>query len=178
YWSGETAPAGRHSTVRLLWSDDALHVRFDAAQAEPFVISDSPDRTAKTPGLWDRDVCEIFIAPNSGEPRKYYEFEVAPTGEWVDLFVDNSGPERKTDTDYSSGMMTAAGVFPGKVVMAMRIDFSALGGPPEAGERWLGNLYRCVGRDPGRGYLAYNPTETPEPNFHVPEKFVEFEFKS
>jgi hypothetical protein len=47
---------------------------------------------------------------------------------------------------------------------------------PKSGDVWLGNLLRCVGRDPDRGYLAWQPTMTEKPNFHVPEKFGEFEF--
>jgi hypothetical protein len=33
------------------------------------------------------------------------------------------------------------------------------------------NLCRCVGEDPDRGYLAWRPTHTAEPNFHVPTAF-------
>src|SRR5205085_893283 len=62
YWSGEAAPAGRAFRARLLWSDNALYVRFEANQDEPLVVSEKPDLSQKVRGLWDRDVCEIFIA--------------------------------------------------------------------------------------------------------------------
>src|SRR6266700_1132310 len=88
FWSGENAPAGRRVKARLLWSDTALYVRFEAAQKEPLIVSDTPNISAKTLKLWDRDVCEIFIAPDKIEARKYFEFEIAPTGEWVDLAID------------------------------------------------------------------------------------------
>ena len=64
YWSGVVAPEGRHFKAQLLWSDAAIYVRFEANQNEPLVVNDKPDLTAKTNGLWDRDVCEIFIAPD------------------------------------------------------------------------------------------------------------------
>ena len=54
-------------------------------QYDPLVMSDDPNLASKTLGLWDRDVVEIFIAPDVNEPRRYYEFEAAPNGEWVDL---------------------------------------------------------------------------------------------
>ncbi|HTH50637.1 MAG TPA: carbohydrate-binding family 9-like protein, partial [Pyrinomonadaceae bacterium] len=108
YWSGDKAPATRAFEARLLWSDDSLYVRFDAAQHEPLVVSDKPDRTKKSRGLWDRDVCEIFIAPNRSEPTKYFEFEVAPTGEWIDLGIEVTPEKRITDWDYASGMTAAA----------------------------------------------------------------------
>src|SRR3954447_23823617 len=83
YWSGKPAPSGRQFKAKLLWSNTALYVRFEATQAEPLVVADNPDLTKKTMGLWERDVCEIFIAPDRSLPRHYFEFEVAPTGEWV-----------------------------------------------------------------------------------------------
>src|SRR5437016_3719241 len=59
YWSGEEAPKGRYFKARLLWSDTALYVRFEAAQTEPLIVSEKPDLSKKVKGLWDRDVCEI-----------------------------------------------------------------------------------------------------------------------
>ena len=87
YWSGKAAAAGREFSVRLLWSDTALYVRFDAFQNEPLVVSERPDLTQKVIGLWDLDVCEIFIAPDKNNRDKYFEFEIAPSGEWIDLGV-------------------------------------------------------------------------------------------
>jgi hypothetical protein len=178
YWSGAVAPEGRRFTARLLWSDTALYIRFEAAQGEPLVISDKPDRSKKVMGLWDRDVCEIFVAPDASEPRKYFEFEVAPTGEWLDVALDLTSGTRKSDWGYSSGMGSFARVESDKVVMAMKIPWKAFGKTPKAGDIWLGNILRCVGKDPGRGYLAWQPTMTPKPAFHVPEKFGEFKFVS
>lgn len=176
YWSGKPAPAERQFKARLLWSDTALYVRFEANQSEPLVVSEHPDLTKKIRGLWDRDVCEIFIAPNKNDGNKYFEFEIAPTGEWIDLGIEVTSTERKTDWDYASGMTSAAKIGPGKVVMAITIPWAALGGKPKTGDVWLGNLFRCVGKDPTRGYLSWQPTETKEPSFHVPSRFGEFEF--
>src|SRR5687768_10311160 len=38
YWSGKTAPPGRHFKSKLLWSDTGLYIRFEAEQREPLVI--------------------------------------------------------------------------------------------------------------------------------------------
>ncbi|MGB7068572.1 MAG: carbohydrate-binding family 9-like protein [Pyrinomonadaceae bacterium] len=176
YWSGKTAPKSRHFAARLLWSKTALYVRFEAIQAEPLVVIDKPDLTKKAMDLWDRDVCEIFLATDRGEPRKYFEFEVAPTGEWLDVALDLNGGTRVSNWDYTSGMETFARVETNKLVMAMKIPWTAFEKTPKAGDVWLGNLFRCVGKDPGRGYLAWQPTLTNEPDFHVPEKFGEFVF--
>jgi hypothetical protein len=176
YWSGENAPRGRHAKARLLWSETALYVRFEANQAEPLIISETPNLETKTRGLWDRDVCEIFVAPEQEEPRKYFEFEIAPTGEWIDLAIHQLPERRETDFEYDSGMRSAARIEKDKVLMAIKIEFKAFGKTPEANDVWRGNLFRCVGAGETRGYLAWQPTGTPQPAFHVPEAFGEFEF--
>ncbi len=176
YWSGSEAPTGRHFSFRMLWSAENLYVHFTANIGEPLVVSEKPDLSKKTLGLWDSDVCEIFIAPDSAQPKKYFEFEVAPTGEWLDVALDSTGGERISDWNYQSGMETAARIEKGRVVMAIKIPFAAFGKTPKSGDVWLGNLFRCVGKDPTRGYLSWSPTMTETPNFHVPEAFGEFRF--
>lgn len=176
YWSGENAPKDRHFKAKLLWSDAAVYVRFEANQNEPLIVSEKPNLTTKTKGLWDRDVCEIFLAPDKAEFRKYFEFEIAPNGEWIDLGIHQKPDERITDWDYMSGMKSAALIEKDKITMAIKIEWSAFGKTPKAGDVWLGNIFRCVGVGKTRGYLAWSPTETKEPGFHVPEKFGEFEF--
>jgi hypothetical protein len=176
YWSGESAPNGRHFSAQLLWSDKALYVRFQAAQHEPLIISDTPDLSQKSIGLWDHDVCEIFVAPDANRPEKYFEFEVAPTGEWLDVALEVSADGRKADWEYHSGMTVASRVETDRVISSIHIPWSAFGRTPQTGDEWRGNLYRCVSKDPTRGYLAWQPTHTPEPSFHVPSKFGRFIF--
>ncbi|HYP54639.1 MAG TPA: carbohydrate-binding family 9-like protein [Pyrinomonadaceae bacterium] len=198
YWSGEPAPAGRHAEARLLWTTDALSARFVCRQAEPYVVSDAPRLDAKTVGLWERDVCEVFLAPDARRPEHYFEFEAAPTGEWLDLELLQLAERRDTNWDYRSGVTVAASRAEDSYTVALRVPWSALTDAgsaasltkdaseslvkdsthgddarhaPRAGDIWRVNLYRCVGAGPGRGYLAWRPTETPQPNFHVPRKF-------
>ncbi len=176
YWSGVKAPAGRHFTARLIWSDAALFVRFEADRSEPLIVSDKPILTSKTLGLWDRDVYEIFVAPNKNARNTYFEFEIAPTGEWIDLGITLTPKKRLTDLNYSSGMTSSAHIDKEKVVMAIRVEWKAFGKVPKAKDVWLGNILRCVGKDPTRGYLSWQATKTNRPSFHVPSKFGEFEF--
>ncbi|HEX8071608.1 MAG TPA: carbohydrate-binding family 9-like protein [Pyrinomonadaceae bacterium] len=177
YWSGAEAPPARQAEAGLLWSDEALYVRFDARQGEPPVVSDKPKVDQKTIGLWERDVCELFVAPDARAPEHYFEFEVAPTGEWLDLKLHQLPDRRETVWDYHSGATFAARATKDGSTLAMRIPWAALGGRPAPGARWRANLYRCVGAGPTRGYLAWQPTLTPEPNFHVPQRFGWLEFK-
>jgi hypothetical protein len=171
YWSGEAAPESRHAEARLLWSDKALHIRFVCYQAEPLIANHNPQTEKKTMGLWDRDVCEIFIAPDAHVVERYFEFEVAPTGEWLDAAIDLTSGTRESDWKFNSRMTTAAKIEKDRVTTAMRIPWNQWLHQPQQGERWRVNLFRCVGRDPNRGYLAWQPTRTPEPLFHVPKAF-------
>lgn len=180
YWSGEPAPFGRQAEARILWSKKALHLRFVCHQAEPLVINDKPQTEKKTMGLWERDVCEIFIAPDANVIERYFEFEAAPTGEWLDVAIHWSPANRESDWQFRSGMSCAglrmitkggAGKDLELVWIAMRIPWNHWIHQPQPGERWRVNLFRCVGKGPDRGYLAWQPTRTPRPSFHVPQVF-------
>ena len=171
YWSGASAPLHRHAEARLLWSSSALYARFVCPQEEPLVISSTPQTDTKTLGLWDRDVCEVFLAPNPSAPNHYFEFEAAPTGEWVDLEIQKSGDRRETNAAFHSGMSASASVRPQLVLVVLRIPWSESLPAPKSGERWRINLFRCIGKDPDRGYVTWRPTYTPEPSFHAPEAF-------
>lgn len=177
YWSGQRAPAERHAEARMLWSREALSVRFICQQHEPLVVSQRPQTASKTMGLWDRDVCEIFIAPDARRPEHYFEFEAAPTGEWIDLAIEWRPRARRTDWEFHSGMTNGARIGQGFVTMTIRVPWQALGGPPKAGERWRANLFRILGAGETRGYLAWQPTRTKKPNFHVPKAFGWIAFK-
>jgi Carbohydrate-binding family 9 len=174
-WSGEDAPTSRHAEVRIIWSAVSLQVRFVCRQAEPLIVSKNPQLDQKSIGLWERDVCEIFIAPNPEQPENYFEFEVAPTGEWLDLGIRVTAKGRETDWDYYSGMTAAHRVARDQVMLMMCIPWSAAIPRPNPGDVWRINLFRCVGVGNER-YLAWQPTYTPEPYFHLPQCFGQLEF--
>jgi len=175
-WSGAPAPVERHAEVRICWSAAALHVRFVCNQHEPLVVDENPKTDRKTLGLWDRDVCEIFVAPNPEEPSRYFEFNAAPTGEWVDLGILVKPAGRETDWDFESGMKAAARIEESVVRVAMTLPWSTSLPKPNPQDLWRVNLFRCVGPESPHRYLAWRPTRTPEPNFHVPEAFGSLRF--
>jgi Carbohydrate family 9 binding domain-like len=170
-WSGESAPPERHAEARLCWSDAGLHVRFLCNQHEAPVITPKPNTATKTLGLWDRDVCEIFVAPDPNNTSSYYEFEAAPSGEWVDLAITITPSGRETEWDYASGMEAAAAIGDIRVTVGMTIPWSERIPRPMSGVLWRVNLFRCVGPEEPARYLAWRPTRAPEPAFHVPEAF-------
>lgn len=170
-WSGERGAATREAEARICWSNEALHVRFVGAQQEPLVVSPNPVTDKKTLGLWDRDVCEIFVAPDTTNRSRYFEFEAAPTGEWVDLAITLTPSGRETDWEFASGFTTAAKVEQERLFVGMRIPWSEVLPKPKPGDVWGVNVFRCAGPESPDRYLAWQPTHTPEPNFHVPKSF-------
>jgi hypothetical protein len=174
-WSGEEAPVSRHAEARIIWTEESLVVRFICRQEEPLTVNSNPRFDKKTIRLWDKDVCEIFVAPDVRAPQRYFEFEAAPTGEWVDLAINFTPAGRETDFEFLSGMTVAALVSDGQMMIAMSIPWSASIPKPKPGDVWRVNLFRCVGVGNER-YLAWQPTLTAEPNFHVPEVFGWLDF--
>jgi len=171
YWSGEKASPHRQATARVLWNDQGLFVLFHCMQREELVVEKSPQTSCKVIGLWDRDVCETFLARGSATPSRYFEFEAAPTGEWLDIKIHLTEQGRECDWEFTSGMSVQAKVEADRVLILMFIPWSAEIPKPAAEDVWRVNFYRCIGRDEDRGYLAWQPTFSPEPNFHVPEAF-------
>lgn len=170
-WRGEPAESQRHFKCQLAWNEAALFIRFLAERSDECVINRNPILDSKTLGLWDRDVCEIFLAPDIENCFKYFEFEIAPTGEWVDLAIEIIEGDRKTDSGFCSGAIFEALSLPHADVMSISIPWVAVGVSPTSGFIFRGNIFRCTGSDPGRGYLALWPTRTELPNFHVPSAF-------
>lgn len=177
YWSGDEAPAGRYLEARLLWSQSALCVRFVCRQTEPLIVSSEAQVERKTLGLWDRDVCEIFVVPDRQHPEHYLEFEASPAGEWLDLAIHKTRDGRDTDWDFCSGMAAGARINDDSVTIAIIIPWGAFSKRPNEGDRWRMNLTRCVGAGESRGYLAWRPTHTERPDFHAPEAFGDVIFK-
>ncbi len=177
YWSGVAAKNARNAKARLVWSENAFYIQFEGNQKEPLIVSNKPNIIEKSQKLWERDVFEIFVAPGTDKAESYFEFEVAPTSEWLDVKLEIlPGGGRKPNFNYNSGMKVGAKILDNKVLAAVKIQWQAFGKKPQNGEVWRGNLFRCIGSGAARGYLAWQPTLTETPNFHVPEAFGEFEF--
>jgi alpha-galactosidase len=175
-WRGEPAPAELKTSARLLWTDEEIFIGYTCSFTE-MDIDDEYSPAVERYGLWDRDVCEIFVrSPLEPAPTSYLEFEVAPTGQWCDLRVDRA--QMTHDWEWKSGMRTAGEINHQKKEwrVLMALPFSCFGIAPEAGGEWAANLFRVSWLNGERIYLAYSPTGTERPNYHVPERFVTLRF--
>ena len=166
-WQGMNADPARETEVRMLWAPETLYLRFDARYRTMTVFPDG-DVGGRRDHLWDRDVCEVFLQPDAKEIRRYKEFEIAPNGFWIDLDIGpgakhdlQSGLRRRVKTDEAAKRWDALLALPMKSLVE-RFDRSV---------EWRVNFYRVEGPSEPRFYSAWQPTRTPQPNFHVPEAF-------
>ena len=171
-WQGKNVDPERETEVRVLWSRHCLYIRFDCRYRELFLFEDS-DPNGRRDHLWNRDVAEAFLQPDPSRERSYREFEVSPNGMWVDLDIFpggradlKSGLQRSVVVDEKSRTWTAELALPMKS-LTTKFDPSAV---------WRVNFYRVEGTKEPRAYLAWQPTHTPQPNFHVPEAFGTLRF--
>jgi alpha-galactosidase len=166
-WQGKNADAQRETRVRLLWNKEYLFLRFEARYRGITIFSDA-EPSGRRDGLWDRDVCEVFLQPPCCAARAYKEIEVAPNGFWIDLEIAprekrdlQSGLLRRVNIDEAQKQWHAVLALPMKRLVA-RFEMPAV---------WRVNFFRVEGAAEPRFYSAWRPTNTPEPNFHVPEAF-------
>jgi hypothetical protein len=160
--------------VRAFWTNSDLYVLFISPYTELNLwlpADNSKDRL----NLWDRDVVEFFLGDDWRNIRHYREFEIAPTGDWVDLAIDldhdsygaewNSGWQRQARIDEKGKVWYAAARVPLSSVSDLRV---------KEGTKWRANLYRIdgLGADPQRHFMCWQQTcvVNRDPN-HVPEHF-------
>ena len=171
-WQGKHPDAERETRVRVLWSAQTLYLRFECRYRELFLFEDS-DPNGRRDQLWDRDVAEAFLQPDPSRERSYKEFEVSPNGMWIDLDIFLGG-----HADLKSGMTRS--VFLDKKghrwTAEMAIPIQALTPNFDPNAVWRANFYRVEGTKEPRTYFAWQPTGTPQPNFHVPSAFGRLRF--
>eukprot|EP00456_Euglypha_rotunda_P042220 TRINITY_DN328_c0_g1_i9.p1 TRINITY_DN328_c0_g1~~TRINITY_DN328_c0_g1_i9.p1 ORF type:complete len:534 (+),score=126.39 TRINITY_DN328_c0_g1_i9:179-1603(+) len=170
YQSGDSSARPHLSTpVRILCSDKYLYLGYECPFTKLNIFT--PSQKEERIGLWDNDVVEVFIAPDPNAPKRYLEFEWAPTGESLDLKVDL--PEK--DFAWTAWAESAVTVDDSANIwrVEVRIPLAALSDQvPQRGTRWRINLFRHDREN--RAGLAFSPTLTG--TFHTPDRFGWLEF--
>lgn len=160
--------------VRGFWTDSDLYLLF-VSPYKALNLWLPADTSKDRLNLWDRDVVEFFLGDDWRNIRHYREFEIAPTGDWVDLAIDldhdsygaewNSGWQRQGRIDEKNHVWYAAARVPLSSVSDIKV---------KAGTKWRLNLYRIdgLGPDSERHFMCWQETcvVNRDPN-HVPEHF-------
>jgi alpha-galactosidase len=171
-WQGTNSDEERETEVRVLWSSQTLYLRFQCRYRELFLFEDS-DSNGRRDHLWDRDVAEAFLQPDPARERYYREFEVSPNGMWIDLDIFPGGL-----ADLKSGLQGSVFLDKNERRWAaeLAIPIKALTSNFDPKAVWRANFYRVEGTEEPRAYLAWRPTGTPKPDFHVPAAFGRLRF--
>ncbi len=125
--------------------------------------------------LWNRDVVEVFINPTPERVNHYFEFEVAPNNQWIDLEIDKDKTPFN-DAGWDSHFKHAARIDRANHVwtVEMGIPFAAMGvrEVPQGGAEWRLNFYRADGQGDSsqRRFLCWSPIPEGK-TFHVPTRF-------
>ncbi len=152
----ELAPPTRAAEDSAQRSSAPLVVRIDA----PFFGDPAPaGRAGVCDGLWDYEVCEIFLV---GSDNQYLELEFGPHGHYLALLLN--GPRNVLSRDnclqYRSeihgGRWSGHAVVPAGLV-------------PDPIHRL--NLFAIHGTDADRRYLAWSAVPGNQPDFHQPQSF-------
>jgi Carbohydrate family 9 binding domain-like len=171
-WQGQNADPGLETEVRVLWSPEMLYLRFVCRYRDLFVFEDS-DPNGRRDRLWERDVAEAFLQPPPAVGKNYKEFEVAPNGMWIDLDISPSGlADLKSRLTRSVHLDETKQIW----IAELAIPMYALACEFDPSRPWCANFYRVEGRIEPRKYMAWQHTNTPQPNFHVPERFGRLKF--
>jgi alpha-galactosidase len=172
-WQGKNLDPERQTEVRLLWTPQTLYLRFECRYRELFVFPDA-DPDGRRFELWDRDVAEAFLQPDPSRLRYYKEFEVAPNGFWVDIDV---APEHPL-ANLKSGLTRSVWLDEGNHTWAAELAIPIRSLTPKFDPQavWRANFYRVEGPKEPRAYFAWQPTNSPQPNFHVPSAFGSLRF--
>jgi predicted TIM-barrel fold metal-dependent hydrolase len=159
------------TTVRALWSAEALYLAFNCPFTE-LTTFQPPQFERKRYGsedgksLWDRDVVEAFINADPGDLRHYSEYEVAPTNERLDLMLHLPDRDFAWNSQFHSAIHIDEKAK--RWTCEVRIPLKSLtDAKPESGTRWRLNLFRCDRAN--KAALCWNPTLTD--TFHTPERF-------
>jgi Carbohydrate family 9 binding domain-like len=160
--------------VASRWTQDHLYLAF-WCRYESLNIFQGENPDAERWQLWDKDVVEAFIGPDPERPSHYYEFEVAPNNQWIDLEINlekhpfndphwNSGFEHATRVNAARHIWTTEWRIPITVLSTARVRIDSA---------WRVNFYRADGAGPDRRDMSWGalPRNLPENSFHQPDSF-------
>ena len=171
--SGRRAYPEARTRAAVVWTKTAVYFAFSCRYVS---VNSYQDENADKERweLWNRDVVEVFLNPGPERVNHYYEYEVAPNNQWIDLEIDKDKTPFN-DASWDSHFLHATHVDAATHVWTceMRIPVAAMGvGAMPPGRDWRVNLYRAdgPGDDSHRRFMSWS-TIPEGTTFHVPTRF-------
>jgi len=171
--SGQHDLPSAATRVAAAWTADFVYFAF-WCKYDSLNVYEGEDISRERWELWNRDVAEVFLNPQPENISHYYEFEVAPNNQWIDLEIEKK-KDPFNDASWNSGFEHATSIDTGKHVwsLELRIPLVALKvNSIRPGTIWRVNFFRAAGSggDKNRMFLAWSSIPNGE-SFHVPSRF-------
>jgi Carbohydrate family 9 binding domain-like len=164
--------------VAARWTATQLYFAFRCRFSTLNVYADE-DTAKEKWELWNRDVVEVFINPQPGHVNHYYEFEVSPNNQWIDLEIDKDKTPFN-DPGWNSGFLHSTRIDAAHQLWLceMRIPVGPMGVEEiRGGAEWRINFYRADGPGEGPSRRLMSWSTIPEGRtFHVPTRFAIIRF--
>jgi hypothetical protein len=119
-------------------------------------------------GLWEWDVVELFVSCSSSR-LPYYEFEVSPLGQFLELEILE--PRKTVNRDFESGLthlVRRSGPNEWEAEIGIPLDRLGWNGDPKTVS---GNAYAILGPKESRTYWSLFLEQQEKPDFHLPQLF-------
>jgi len=176
--SGKSTYPSAATRVALAWSENSLYLAF-WCKYDSLNVYEGEDIRKERWELWNRDVAEVFLNPQPENISHYYEFEVAPNNQWIDLEIEKK-KDPFNDASWNSGFEHATRIDPGRHVWTaeLRIPLSSMKVESiQPGAIWRANFFRAAGPggDQQRMFLAWSSIPQGK-TFHVPSRFGILQF--
>jgi len=171
--SGKAKHPEQATRIASLWTDKYIYFAF-SCKYDALNVFEGEDIAKERWELWNRDVAEVFLNPQPERQLHYYEFEVAPNNQWIDLQITR-GEKPNHDASWNSGFEHATRIDTKNHVWTaeMRIPLASMGiAEVKPGTEWRANFFRAAGKgaDTERKFLAWS-TIPEGATFHVPSRF-------
>lgn len=171
--SGKTNYSDQATMVASVWTDQYIYFAF-SCKYDILNVFEGEDTSKERWELWNRDVAEVFLNPQPERQLHYYEFEVAPNNQWIDLEITRS-EKPNHDASWNSGFEHVTRIDAKNHVwtIEMRIPLTAMGiTDAKPGTEWRANFFRAAGKGPDSERKFFAWSTIPEgTTFHVPSRF-------
>lgn len=152
-------------TVTFARAGDSLIVHFRVTAA---TIAAKP-HLARNQYPYEYDVVELFVRNASSGTPGYYEFEVSPYNQ--SLQVNVVEPRQEYYFGVRNGFTHTATIAPGGWEAEMKIPLASIGWDGGEPVQLVGNAYAALGVDEQRVYWSLFELPPGKPDFHVPSAF-------
>jgi hypothetical protein len=152
-------------TVAFAIEGDSLLAHFKVTAADIF----AKPQLARDEYPYEFDVVELFVRnAKSGDPT-YYEFEVSPYNQ--SLQVNVVEPRQQYQFGVKNGFTHRAAIVAGGWEAEMEIPLASLGWDGKQPLQLIGNAYAALGAGDRRVYWSLFELPHGKPDFHVPSAF-------